>query len=325
VISTFLALGFSLMAHSVTASAGVKQLSPPEPFSSRNHRNLSLLFLRMPMKGQPLAPGERELALGWTEANDFRVLPGLREDYEITRLEATGRWGWRNREELWAQAALMNRGGGFLDPWITGWHRDVLGWTDPNRDAAKNGEVVLQQDGRYSKRSAWGISDVTLGWTRSLGPTTSVSAAVKLPTGSASDFLGSGNVDLGVSIDHLHKFARSWWLHGQFGFIAQGRGSHLKGTRGWADQGALSLLWKPNSRDVWIAQWQTERAPVTTVAPGANATHRLLVLAYRRSVSARETLELWFSEDRDVFNGRWPEGANLGPDIAVGITWKRKF
>lgn len=305
-------------------------LPPPEPFSSRNHRNLSLLFLRMPMKGQPLTRGKRAASIQWSEANDFRTFMqgdyvSLTEDYELTRFEFEYRIGWRKGEELWALGSIVNRGGGFMDGLITGWHRLVLGWTDPVRDATPNGLSSLYQANKYDVGPTFGLGDVSIGWTKSLGPATTVSAAVKLPVGDRGKLLGSGGVDVGASIDHTFTLNRRWFLHAQLGLVVQGDASRVGGTRSLIDQESFALMYRPNSRDTYVGQWQSERAPVTTDERGANATHRLLTLAYRRSLSHRDTLELWFSEDRDVFNGAWPEAANLGPDITIGIRYSWRF
>ena len=62
-----------------------------------------------------------------------------------------------------------------------------------------------------------------------------------------------------------------------------------------------------------------------TGVAGSDATHRHLTFGYRRYLGKSEDLELYFNEDRDVFNGKFPEGANIAPDFSIGIAWTRHF
>lgn len=290
-----------------------------EPIPTRNHRALSLAFLRFEPAPPVLAKGERRVAIGWTVANDLRRAIGLDEDYELQRLALRCRWGAGRREDLWVEAALIARGGGFLDSWIDAWHRSVLGWTDPVRDATPRGRSVVASTGRHAFGPASGLGDVTVGWTRAIGEGTRVSAAVKAPVGNPGQLLGSGAWDLGVSLDHRMPLGRGWGLALQAALIAQGKASRLAGAYGLADQELVALTWRPNSKDVWTVQWQSERAPVRTGVAAADATHRLVTFGYRRALGAGAELELYFSEDRDLMNGRSPEIANIGPDFTAGV------
>jgi hypothetical protein len=282
------------------------------------------MFLRMPLAQWPVGT-KGEWSADLTIANDLRRLGPLDEDAEIDRLAFTRRWSLDEKRDAWIEVPVLSRGSGFLDEIIDWWHRNVLRWTDPARDFTPHRRSVIALDGEYSFGSASGLGDVTLGATQSLGPRAAVSAAVKVPTGNPARLLGSGAFDVGVSIDYRAPIARRWTVHAQVGLVAQGTATRLPGTRGLVDQEALALIYAPNSRDSWIAQWQSERSPIVTGVAGADATHRLITFGYRRRLSERETLELFFSEDRDLFNGSFPEGANVGPDFTGGIRYRVRF
>lgn len=290
-----------------------------EPIPTRNHRAVSLAFLRLEPAPPVLAKGERRTAIGWTVANDLRRPIGMDEDYEVQRIAVRGRWGIGRSTDLWVEGVLVGRGGGFLDSWIDAWHRSVLGWTDPVRDATPQGRSVVAQTGRHRFGTASGLGDATVGWTRALGDRTRVSAAVKAPSGNPGGLLGSGAWDAGVSVDHRASLGRGWGLALQAAVILQGEPTRLEGANGLADQALIALTWRPNSKDVWIVQWQSERAPLRSGIASADAAHRLVTFGYRRALGADAELELYFSEDRDLMNGRAPEIANTGPDFTAGV------
>lgn len=316
---------FTAVSLAVAAALQPRLPIQPMPIQTRNHRAIALAFLRMPLAGPALGKGERAWEVGLTTANDFRSRPGMFEDAEIDRLEVLYRMGWQKNRELWFSGALLNRGGGFLDPIIDWWHRNILGWTDKIRDITPYGGSTILLDGEYQFGSAAGLGDVTVGLTQTLNPRLSASVALKLPTGDAARLMGSGAPDLGVSVDYRFPIARKFSGHAQVGVVLQGKATRLPATRSLIDQECLALIYTPNSRDSWIVQWQSERAPITTGARGADASHRLVTFGFRRQMSARETIELYFSEDRDLFNGKWPEGANVGPDFTAGVRYGWKF
>lgn len=264
--------------------------------------------------------GKREFSLSITSANDFRSMPGLLEDEETERLSAVLREGTKFGE-VWVEVPYVSRGGGYLDPIIDGWHKTVLGWSDPARKAAKMGRTIVQQSGRYSYGSASGLGDISGGIARSIGQGWNARAALKLPTGSSGDLIGSGGADLGLSLDHAFQLAHRLKCVAMAGIVYQSRGPAALGANRWVDQEGLAFIYEANSRDSWIAQWQSERAPIRTTVSAANATHRMLTFGYRRKIDANQSLDLMFSEDKDVVNGRMPEIASIAPDFTIGVRW----
>jgi hypothetical protein len=296
--------------------------SDSEAISVRNQRAVSLAFLRMPPRRSLLATGQREWDVALTVANDFRSLPGLEEDYEITRLAITRRFGLPGRSEWWLEGVLCARTGGMLDGLIDWWHANVLHWSDPLRVAASRGRARVHAAGQYDFGTAVGLGDLTVGWSHSLGSRATVTFAVKLPTGDPSTLLGSGAIDCGASLTYSVPIHRRLSLQAQLGGVVQGRAKRLPNTRTLVDQQCVALVWHPNSRDAWIAQWQSEGAPLSTGIPGADGPHRILVFGFRRNLDERSSIELHFTEDRDVVNGRVPAVAHIGPDFGFGIRYR---
>jgi len=308
--------GFLILA---AGSAQAAQDSGWEPVSVRNLRPVALAFLRMPPPRPVLPAGAQEWDFALSVANDFRSLPGLEEDSEVTRLVISHRVGLAYGAEWWIEGALLARSGGVLDGLIDWWHANVLRWSDPLRVAAPRGRSLVSATGRYEFASAAGLGDVAVGWARSLGPRAGVQLALKLPTGDPAHLLGSGGVDFGVSLSYAVPLNPRLCLQLQLGGVFQGRAKRLPGARTLVDQQCVALVWRPNSRDAWIAQWQSEGAPITTGVAGADGPHRIVAFGFRRKLDDRRTLELHFTEDRDLLNGRVPAIVHIGPDFGFGI------
>ncbi|MCB8932651.1 MAG: DUF3187 family protein [Chthonomonadaceae bacterium] len=292
------------------------------PLATRNHRAPALPFLRFEPRFGVLRTG-REDTVALTVANDFRdVSRGplrVSEDQETTRLAWTQRQALGHGAEWGFELPFLSRGGGFLDPMIDWWHANVLHWSNPDRDAAPFGHSAVELPGSRTFGSASGIGDVSVFAAKAMGRDLVARAALKLPTGDPRRLMGSGGIDAGVMLDWRRPLGGTWTAFAGAGLVLQSPATELDGTRGWADQEYLALMHRANSRDEWIVQWQSERAPLSTGVPASDATHRLVTFAYRRRLDEGSALELFFSEDRDLFSGAWPEGANTGPDITVGV------
>ncbi|HVL40468.1 MAG TPA: DUF3187 family protein [Fimbriimonadaceae bacterium] len=295
--------------------------APQDPIATRNHRALALAFFRFTPSPPPAADGDKRLSIDWTQANDLRrFLPTLDEDYEITRFTISYEQGYA-AGSLTVELPLVNRGSGFLDPIIDGWHALVLGWSDPIRDATPMGRSMLQLPGESPRGSAFGIGDLSAVFTRDIGRNSVARAALKLPTGNARDLLGSGGFDLGLSLEYRRQLGQQWSVFAQVALIHQGGGLALKNEREWVDQECLALIFAHNSKDTWVAQWQSESSALRSGFAPSDAPHRILTFGYRRRLSSSQWIEGFFSEDRDVFSGGFPEGANIGPDFSAGIRW----
>ena len=310
----------------VFAVAGAQDFGPIE---TRNHRALALPFLRLDPRGDLLHPGEKQWNLGLTIANDFRVLPlagfhRVEEDQETWRFLLDYRQGLSNGMEFGFQLPLMKRGGGILDPIIDWWHANVLHWSDPGRNSTPFGRSVVRFPGS-SFGNAAGIGDASFSLSKKVNRRLTGSVALKLPTGDAGQLIGSGNADGAMSLYYSGavRGRLSYYLQG--GGVIQGRTTAFSGTRGLVHQESMALVWKRNSRDAWIAQWQGESAAISTGVPGSDATHRVLTFGYQRRLTSNRRLDLFFTEDRDVFSGNFPEGANIGPDFTVGARLSIKF
>ena len=135
------------------------------PIPTRNHRALSLAFMRFEPRSSFLDAGQTQFDFSITSANDFRILPRngdpvrVHEDYEVERVGLAYRKGLHSGCEFSVELPLMSRGGGFLDNIINWWHTNVLHWSDPFRVATPTGQSVIGIPGG-SFGSAAGIGAV---------------------------------------------------------------------------------------------------------------------------------------------------------------------
>lgn len=292
------------------------------PVETRNNRAASLVFLRFDPRGGILAPSERSLQVGLSSANDLRFDGLLREDAETERLSLRWRGGVQ-RGEWTLEVPFLSRGGGFMDPLIDGYH-NLLGIHNLRDDVSYgHSEIDLPGSGRFG--SASGIGDVVGAFSRPMGPQAFWTFGIKLPTGNAAQLLGSGGVDVGASFYARWKLGPRFTLFGQAGVVAQGPAPKLAHERGLIDQESLALEWRPNSRDGWVLQWQSEPSAIRTGLKFSDGPHRMLTVGYNRRIDASDSLQAFFSEDGDFLNYKAPELVNVAPDFTIGVRWTRRF
>jgi hypothetical protein len=299
------------------------------PLETRNHRALSLPFLRLEPRGPVLGPGERQLTTTLVLANDLKFMPRpatpqIEEDYEVWRLAAVYRQGLGEGTDLSVELPLIARWGGILDPFIDGFHTAIMGVRN-ERSGIPYGRTVLRIPGQEPWGAATGMGDAKATVTRQLDPRTQVSAALKVPTGDAARLLGSGAFDVGAAVQHRVPLGPRWDLHVQGGLVRQGRPTRLEGAREWVHQEALAVEWRQSSRDRWVLQWQGEASALVTGIRQSDGPHRILSLSYARMLSPGRELQLFASEDGDWHNFRWPEISNVGPDFALGVRLDFRF
>ena len=292
------------------------------PIETRNGRAPSLAFLRLGPRDGLLAPGERSFGAAFLSANNLRFRQGYREDQETERLGLTYRWGV-SRGEWAVEVPFLARGGGFQDPFIEGYH-ELIGIHN-FRGTIPFGRVEERIPDSGSFRSAEGLGDVSVAYSRPLGPQAFLSVALKLPTGNAGGLLGSGNADLAVSLYDRWMLGRHFDLFGQIGGVLQGDATRLDHSRSLVDQESLALVYRQNSRDAYAFQWQSEPSALVTGNSTFDGPHRQLTLGYTRRLGGRDTLQLYFNEDGDFLNYRVPELVNIAPDFTIGINLTRRW
>lgn len=289
-----------------------------DPIPIRNARAISLPYLRLTPRTDPGALGRSIAFAGLTIANDFRRTDRSLEDVEVYLFEFGARGPFAGGDLEWA-AAVQAFGGGFLDPIIDGWHAGVLRWSHPERDKAAFGRTRMEVDGRGQNLGA-GITDLKLQWNREwVGRV--LSLAVELPTGNARNLTGSGDVDAGIGLGFPLGQTGRWKTSLHLAAIWQGGTNALASVRKIVDQETVSAAYWVRDGETWHIQWQSEASALRTGIPESDAAHRIWGFGWRKRFASGQSLELFFTEDRDLFTGGFPALADVGPDFAIGFRW----
>lgn len=190
----------------------------------------------------------------------------LELDGELYRWTLSGHYGFHNGLEVGLELPFVLQSGGFLDGFITDWHK-AFGMSQGGRDQVPNNRLRYHysKDGRTLlnvTRSGGGIGDISLlaGYrlfeqrTDSDHDQLALRAQLKLPTGDTSALTGSGSVDLTLFLSGAMNRRTEWGTLGVFGSaggMVTSDGSILAGQReNLVALGTAGLGWAPAS---WIA------------------------------------------------------------------------
>lgn len=284
----------------------------------RNGRAASLAYLRFAPRSHTLHLDESRVSYSLLVANEFRKVGPIDEDAETWRLALEFGHGLKEGVDWFIEVPLISRSGGMLDPVIDWWHNDVLGDPNPLRDATPQGRSHIEYPGAAPFGAAVGIGDVTVSIGGRLEQDVVGRVGLKLPTGNPSMLTGSGGFDVGAAVDVRRSLSRSLVLDLNGSYVIQGPSPRLGEARKGVYASAIALSWKPNTRDTWTLQWNTEQSPTKTGDPLLDGDHRVMSFGYSRSLSKQSSFQIYFSEDGDFKWFRFPGGATVGQDFTIG-------
>lgn len=316
------------------------------PIQLRNMRPYNLLFLQfMPESGDVLASGAGSLSFQWDAANNM-LIPSpnqgatVVEDNEYERFLFSWRKGLGRQLELGVFVPILWRNGGFMDGLLSGWHSlwgfpgrgddDVLG-----RDAYPKYRSILRVvdssgNTRIDQGNAFGPGDVSVTLKSSLIRTTPRAAlaarlGLKLPTGNPTVLLGSGNADVGLSLDARYSVGRDVILYLNAGGILMGKASHAPGAQSRMTEGMIGVEYRPNRRDSFHLQVDANSMALRTGNRFADQADVTATFGYKRVLDSCHILFAAFSENGDIHNYTLPGFSNVGPDFttSIGIEWRR--
>ncbi len=180
---------------------------------------------RTPMRNR-LAPGEIDRILSETSDHDLYFFDG-----EVARWGLRLRYGLTDRLQLTLDTALQSRDGGFADSSIEAFHHS-FGLGNADRDYFPQDDFLVflhandHQFYRDRKPSTFAPADTTLslklkGGSRWRGWRSAIAAAIKLPTGSADNYGGSGNPDGQIAL-YGSRPTQSGAIHFNLAYTALG-------------------------------------------------------------------------------------------------------
>jgi len=228
----------------LTTACGTVALLPAdafaEPLQTRNQNPLTLPYgLPKPVPARLPAAGSGRFTFDVNWSNSA-VLESS-DDYDFTldaeSLEARLRLEHAVGSKWAAMIELPWRylGGGSLDGFIENWH-DLFGLPQgPRRKMPKDRLLIDYQQGGetllHVDDSGSGIADIPIGvgYQAHASEQRAVGAwlTVKLPVGDSDDLLGSGAIDVALSIAGETRLAEQWLLFGQVDAVWLGDGDIL--------------------------------------------------------------------------------------------------
>jgi hypothetical protein len=309
------------------------------PVATRNGRAYSLLFLQfLPEIPDTLQTGTNRFDLQLDVFNNMLISSpkqGMQvlEDHEIQRVRFTWRRGLNTNTELAVFVPILWRNGGFLDGIIREWHR-LLGIRDPGgRDVAPDYRSILRVGDSFGntlvdKGNAFGMGEVLLTLKHGLtkpAPRAHLAGrlGLKLPTGNPRLLLGSGELDVGLSLDGRYHVGRDIIFYAQVGGVLAGKAARLPHPRRAIFQYFLGMEYRPNNRDSFLLQVEGSTPSVRIGNDFADKIQSTGTFGYKRALDQHLVLVASFSENGDIHNFTVPFLGDVGPDftVTVGLEW----
>jgi hypothetical protein len=287
--------------------AAITCLADPLPVSDQNPL-LSGFAIPATLPTRLNPPGAWSFQTTFSWASNAIVQSSTNEslvvDAETKELRLVAQRGLGRELVLRVELPYRHTSGGSLDGFIDRWH-DTFGLPEGARPTLPDDALRLLyvRDGAVlldSRSTTQGVGDASVEVGRSLmsNDRSAVSAwlGLKLPTGDADDFTGSGSVDITLALAAEHRFGDRWQVFGQ-----------LAGT--WLSEGDRLVR---QQRD-WVA--------AATAGISARTIGKLVLTAQIDAHTAvYDTNELDFLNDAVVLSVGGSYRFDSDWEIAVGVS-----
>jgi hypothetical protein len=313
-----------------TLACGAVTDARGNPFLVRNqHPVVALYGLPSPLPARLPAADTTHMA-GVVNWSNFAVTESRGEtsvtlDGEVfeTRLHLDR--SFADRFAVHGELAYRHLSEGSLDGAVDTWHR-IFGLPDGARDQLPDDQLLLEyrtgsQSPLFIDQSVGGIADIPLavGYQLVVSETNAASAwlTVKLPTGKAEDFTGSGAVDVALTVAAQQRVAERWQLFGQANVAWLGDGDVLpeqQESYAWsALAGASWNAWR--ALDLTL-QLEANSAVLDTGVEELDGDAVVLTFGGTYRTTGGWQFDLGVSEDVEV---------DASPDVVFNIAARRGF
>lgn len=256
-----------------------------------------------------------------TRGNDRLILDG-----ETVRTTVAFSHGFANGWSIGAELPYYRIGGGVLDDLIDGWH-SAFGLPDGGRNARPEGELLFELADANGAFLAFatpqsGIGDVQLKAARSIGRDGGfvVQGIVKLATGDADVLMGSGSVDVAVTLLRARELAgrrRAASYYWGLGVVHVGDPDRIAfPAEDWAYTAILGGTWQPWPKFGLKAQLDFHSAFYDTPLEELGEDAIQVTFGAWRPAGRRGTLEFALVEDLEV---------STAPDVVVQVAAKWRW
>jgi hypothetical protein len=232
------------------------------PFPVRNFHPIQQLVLSMPGdRAAVMENGVLDVRLELAETasiyRDQDPQASATMKFETLRSGVFLRYGATERWELSVEVPVLYRHGGFMDGPIQAVERATTGLAPARNALGQMGYIFnISRGGRTiasGREDAVGLGDSTVMSKYQLLPETalmpavSVRTAIKVPTGDAGQFFGSGSPDFGLGLAVEKGFGGRWVVYGNLNGVAPtGRVAGLPLQPTISGIVAVEYLWSEN-------------------------------------------------------------------------------
>jgi hypothetical protein len=313
------------------------------PLPLENERPLQAIFLHLPAENPDVLPrGALRLGAQLDVANNLLIpAPGpngetVTEDFETQRLKVTWRRGLGHGLEFGVGTNLTARDSGLIDAPIE-WYHHLLGLAGKGKDDPAGRDNIPRWRSIFAFQNALG-QGVNEGSALGLGDTkvwvkkqltrgrfsSAARVALKVPTGSEGNLIGSGGFDGGAVVDARYKFAPKWAVYGSLGAAKYGNTS-VPGARGSGLQAGLGFEWRVGKGESVILQSDAATRTVKTGNRIADRTPVIASIGYKKQVGQRGAYWISISENGDYQLYTVPLFGYVAPDFAftIGYEWRK--
>jgi hypothetical protein len=259
VLLPFVYMGMALL---LSRSALAQQPLLKEPFMVRNQNPFILVYGLPGSTAADLLPmDESSLQLHLDMSNFSKTSNAPQEqvtlDGETYRMAMNYSRGLGGGWQVGVELPVIAQRPGFMDNFIEQWH-DIFGLTNSDREPWPRNRLLFNytRDGIVEAEmteGSTGVGDLQLQIARSLitseeGNRVAMHAALKLPTGDAERFQGSGSIDLALWLSGASPVLFEQWRIGgylQAGLLLLGEGDLLpdrQRSRVWF--GGVGVHWR---------------------------------------------------------------------------------
>ncbi len=324
------------LAQSVDVGSSSLPLRGPLPVRDYEPTN-ALFLLPLPTQATVLARKKATIDMSVDIPNNFLIAPraGYYADFEDQRINVGYTRGLGGGSELSVRVPYVLRNGGITDGLISGWHQAFHISGAGRRNIAKNlfhfdlfdaqtGKIVIQ-----SRSSVSGLGDIVFEYRRSLTPgipgfdprtgapdprrvTLAARVLLKVPSGSASDLLGSGGTDIGVGVVASARPFRRVAFHGNLTSVWLGKtGVDALRNRSTLIHSLIAVEWLLNGRTSFVTQIDDNPAPMKTGSEYVDRPRRQFSFGFWRQTTTRQNLFVSLGEN----DFGW--AANQAPDLQL--------
>jgi hypothetical protein len=343
-----LALHACVLAGILISTSSTAHADKPDflgPIETTNQRPYQLLFLAFPpQSADVLSKGRRSTAFKIDFGFDYlNPSPGfgavVKEETETDRVEYEESLGLGKGWQAAVSVPVVWRNGGFLGALVGPYH-DMIHFNDPTIDAWQGrGHDALFHSVIYDQRAdgtvavnagpAFGLGDTSLYlkkavWNSRNGHTNlAARAGLKLPTGSASELLGSGGVDGGYDVDLSQEITRKLALHANYSRIWMQHPTKLDNDANTVTAYTVAMELHLHHSASWIVQTEGTETTFRTGNTFADGAPRIAGVGYKWTPKPNTLWTLAFTEGGDYQTFHWPGVSNIGPDFVITIDMVR--